>query len=95
MTLTTEMATMREQQAVMHTDLQWVKKEQCDQNTKLDSIGEKITTFIETVNTKYATKEEVETINLRTQKLNKVVNKYTTIIGFIVTILTIAINVYF
>lgn len=95
MTIKDEVTEMKAQQAAMRTDIHWLKKEQSEQNCKLDNISTKLSDFIDTANDKYATKTQVETIEKETRNNKLLLAKWSGAIGIIVTAVTIVANVLF
>jgi len=95
MTLTQEVMAVREHQATMKADLNWVKQEQEKQNKKLDNIGKDLTNFINTADNKYANKKRVDEIAKKLQGHDVTIQKYSAIIGFVIVVVTIVINILF
>ena len=95
MTLSQELMIVREHQATMKADLNWVKKEQIEQSKQLQSIDSKLGDFIEACNAKYADKKKLEELDKRTQKIDGTLQKWAAVIMFIVFVVTIVINILF
>lgn len=95
MTLTDEVTKVREHQASMKADLTWVKKEQTEQNKKLDTISNSLNSFIKTADGKYASKKVVDDLTKKVQNNDTTIQKWSAIIAFVVVVASIIINILF
>jgi len=95
MTLSEELMIVREHQATMKADLNWVKKEQIEQSKQLISIDKRIGDFIASADAKYASKQQLDEIDKRTEKMNNTLQKWAGVITVIVFIITIVVNIIF
>ena len=95
MTIANEVSQVREHQATMKADLHWMKKEQTEQNKKLDNIEKSLHAFIECADDKYASKKKLDEIENKTNNINLILAKWGGALSFIIVIVTVVINIIF
>ena len=85
---------MKEQQAEIKTDVNWLKKGQKEHSSKLDSIASSLNCFINTADDKYADKEKVEEMDKQVQNINVRLAKWSSVIAVVFIIIDVGLRYF-